>query len=142
MVDDGLAVWPVGSSIEVVWESGIGDGVVVSLLWEVDNPLLVDDGSHDGLEFLEGGSIELLVDSGGPGGVGVVDGLDVDGEVEDEVIIEVGIIPISINPGPSTVVTIPQSDKRLITESWLEQTRWTSGTETSSQTPSCHPQIQ
>ena len=46
--------------------------------------MVVDNGSHDGLDLLQGCSIELLVDASNPVGIGVgVDGIDVDAEIED-----------------------------------------------------------
>ena len=81
MVDDGVALGPVGSGIEGLGQAVGNEGVVTGI--ERDGPVWVDNGSHDALDLLEGGALELGVDTGGPGGLGVrVDGLDVSGEVK------------------------------------------------------------
>ena len=88
VVDDGLALGPVGTGIE-----GVGHGVsehhrgVTSA--HLDGPVGVDDSAHEALDLLEGGTVELVVDTGGPGGGGVgVDGFDVGAEVEGLLFLE------------------------------------------------------
>ncbi len=82
VVDHGLALGPVSSSIKALGEVVSEDhGGVASAA--SDGPIGVDNGSHKALDFLEGGAIELGVDTGNPVGFGVVvDGLDVSGKVE------------------------------------------------------------
>ena len=81
VVDHALALWPLGTGIEGLWESVVVDRH--GLLLEVDGPLWVNNGSHEGLDLLEGGTQELVVDSSNPVGVWVaVDVLDVDVEVQ------------------------------------------------------------
>ena len=88
VVDDGLALAPVGTGIE-----GSGHGVSEDL-WGVtgshlDGPVGVDDSAHDALDLLKRGTVELVVDTGNPGGVGVgVDGFDVGAKIEGLLFLE------------------------------------------------------
>ena len=88
VVDNRLALGPVGTGIE-----GVGHGVSEDI-WAVtrsqlDGPVGVDDSTHEALDFLGGSTVELIVDTGNPGGGGVgVDGFDVSGEVEGLLFLE------------------------------------------------------
>ena len=50
--------------------------------WKLDDPVWIDNGSHDGFDFLKAGTLELLVNSSYPIGVGVrVDLVNVAAEI-------------------------------------------------------------
>ena len=88
VVDNRLALGPVGTGIE-----GVGHGVSEHLRGvtsaDLDGPVGVDDSAHEALDFLEGGAVELVVDTGNPGGAGVrVDGFNVGAEVEGLLFLE------------------------------------------------------
>ena len=81
MVDHRLALGPRGSGIERLRQVIVNDGIVTRL--ERDGPVWVDNGSHKALDLLKGGTLELGVDTSGPGGLGVrVDSLDVSSKVK------------------------------------------------------------
>ena len=81
MVDHRLTLGPLGSGIERLRQVIVNDGIVTGL--KRDGPVWVDNGSHNALDLLKGGTLELGVDTSGPGGLGVrVDGLDVSSKVE------------------------------------------------------------
>ena len=81
MVDDRLALGPLGAGIEVLGEVVIDDNGITRAL--DDSPVGVDDGAHEALNLLKGSASELVVVASNPGGVGVgVDSLDVSGEID------------------------------------------------------------
>lgn len=63
---DGLALWPLGSGVEVLWEVSV-DGLFL-FLWELD-PFWLLEGSQKSLDIIHGLSNEVLVNSSGPGGL-------------------------------------------------------------------------
>ena len=88
MVDNALALRPVGTSIEAVG-NGVGDDLrlLVHSMVSFEDPLGIDNGAHELLDFSERSSIKLRVDSSDPVRLGVgVDGLDVAGEVQSSVL--------------------------------------------------------
>ena len=81
MVDHGFALRPIGSGIEGLRQAVGNNGRVTGV--QSDGPVGVDNGAHNALDLLQGGAIELVVDTSGPGGGGVrVHGLDVRAEVK------------------------------------------------------------
>jgi len=88
VVDDGVALGPLDTRVKgggdsVVYEHG---GVTGAL---GDGPVGVDDGAHEVLDLLEGGTGELGVVASNPVGPGVsVDGLNVGSQIEGHLLTE------------------------------------------------------
>jgi len=78
VVDHGLASGPGSASVEASGEVNVGS--CVSLVGR-DSPLGVNDSSHQALDFLQGSTSEFVVGFGGPGGVHVVNILNMGGQV-------------------------------------------------------------
>ena len=88
VVDDGLALGPVGPGIEVL-RVVIGDESWLVTGAHVDGPVGVNNGAHEALNFLKGSTLELLVDAGNPSGLRVrVDVIDVAGKVNGPLVSE------------------------------------------------------
>ena len=82
VVDDGLALGPLGTSIEGGWDIIVDNhGRVTSRL--SDSPVRVDNGTEHALDLLERSTSELIVVASNPVGLRVgINGLDVSRKIE------------------------------------------------------------
>ena len=70
MVDDRLALRPGSTGIEAL-SNRVRDNFVKVLERSSDDPVGINDSAHQSLDLLLGGTMELVVDTGSPGGVRV-----------------------------------------------------------------------
>jgi len=78
VVNDGCALGPVDSSIELFRRGNRTIGNEMGTFFTVDGPFGINDSSHNSLNLLERGVGELGVNTSSPGGLRVVvDGIDV-----------------------------------------------------------------